>query len=509
MQVWLQGVVAALALKCFDRGTLILGRYFISLIHWFRNDLRVHDNTALDAATRQGATIALYIISPKQWQQHDDAACKVEFWRRNLDELSTQLAALNIPLLIRECDDWQAIPALMTELCQQYAVSQVYCNQEYPINERARDQAVATALERQGIGFTACLDLLLFEPGSVLTKTGTYFKVFGQFKRVCQQRLYDQLPEVLAAPKQQVKQSIEPDPVPAQIAGFEQVSDELMQHWPVGEALAWQRLQDFADQAIRDYDHSRDFPALQGTSQISAYLNAGVLSIRQCLHAALKAANGELFGANEGINTWITQLLWREFYQHILVGFPAVSRHQPFKAKTRQLKWRHAPDDLQRWQAGETGFPIIDAAMRQLKATGWMHNRLRMIVAMFLSKNLLIDWRDGERWFMQHLIDGDLAANNGGWQWSASTGTDSVPYFRIFNPITQSQKIDKDGEFIRHWLPELAHLDKKSIHAPHLAAKLVRDSVDYPSPLVDLASSRDRALAAFAGLSDELTKKLP
>ncbi len=193
-------------------------------------------------------------------------------------------------------------------------------------------------------------------------------------------------------------------------------------------------------------------------------------------------------------------MLWREFYKHILVGYPQVSRHKAFRAHTEALPWRTAPDDFEAWQQGRTGIPLIDAAMRQLLHTGWMHNRLRMVVAMFLSKNLLIDWRKGEQHFMRHLIDGDLAANNGGWQWSASTGTDSVPYFRIFNPVTQSQRFDPDGRFIRHWLPELTQLDNKTIHLPVKSSDLF-DTSRYVSPIVDLGKSRQRALAAFKGLS--------
>lgn len=471
-------------------------------LHWFRSDLRIHDNTALDAAASQGPVLALYIITPKQWQQHQDAACKVDLWRRQLIALSADLARLNIPLLIRHCDWWQDIPGVLLDICQQSQISHVHCNAEYAVNERLRDTAVQQCLQQQQIGFSSYLDQLLFEPGTILTRTGSYFKVFGQFKNSGLQRLYDQLPVLLPAPKPQAALAICSDPVPEHIDGFATVSPQIQHIWPAGEAVARQQLDEFADKAMRDYATQRDFPALNGTSQLSPYLSAGIVSIRQCLHAALSAADGELFGPNEGINTWITQLLWREFYQHILVGFPAVSRHQPFKPQTAKLAWRQAPDDLQRWQQGQTGFPIIDAAMRQMLQTGWMHNRLRMIVAMFLSKNLLIDWRLGEQWFMQHLIDGDLAANNGGWQWSASTGTDSVPYFRIFNPISQSQKIDPDGRFIRQWLPEIAHLDNQAIHAPHLSPQLCPAALDYPAPMLDLAASRERAMAAFAALSN-------
>ncbi|ERI52767.1 hypothetical protein N878_17765, partial [Pseudomonas sp. EGD-AK9] len=216
---------------------------------------------------------------------------------------------------------------------------------------------------------------------------------------------------------------------------------------------------------------------------------------------ALRANRGEFDSGNPGAVTWINELLWREFYKHILVGYPRVSMHRAFRQETEALPWRDAPDELAAWQQGRTGLPIVDAAMRQLRATGWMHNRLRMIVAMFLTKNLLIDWREGERFFMRQLIDGDLAANNGGWQWSASTGTDAAPYFRIFNPISQSQKFDPDGHFIRHWVPELAGLNKRDIHDPAALGGLLAPA-GYPRPIVDLARSRERALAAFKHLGN-------
>ena len=266
-----------------------------------------------------------------------------------------------------------------------------------------------------------------------------------------------------------------------------------------GEQAAQQRLSIFTAAAIDGYLDQRDFPAKPGTSQLSAYLAAGVISVRQCLHAALAANQGEFDSGKPGVITWINELLWREFYTHILVGYPKVSRHRAFKPETEALAWRNAPKDLLAWQQGRTGFPIIDAAMRQLLATGWMHNRLRMIVAMFLTKNLLIDWREGERFFMQHLVDGCLAANNGGWQWSASTGTDSVPYFRVFNPVSQSKKFDPNGDFIRRWVPELKHLSAKEIHQPKLLSGLF-GTEDYPKPIVDLSTSRLRAIEAFKNL---------
>ena len=263
----------------------------------------------------------------------------------------------------------------------------------------------------------------------------------------------------------------------------------------MGEQHALTLLDQFIDEHLTDYKTARDLPALSGTSQLSAYLNIGVISIRQCLQALFRQQHGHFEIQSEGQQTWLDELLWREFYQHVLFDFPQVSKHQPFQAATKRIRWRDDPIALKKWQQGQTGIPIIDAGMRQMLATGWMHNRVRMICAMFLSKNLLIDWRKGEQWFMQHLIDGDLAANNGGWQWCASTGTDAVPYFRVFNPITQSQKFDPDGEYIRQWIPELAQFDHKTIHEPY--AKHQALSADYPQPIVDLKMSRLRAIEAF------------
>jgi deoxyribodipyrimidine photo-lyase len=466
---------------------------------WFRTDLRVQDNSALANAMTSGPTVALYLISPGQWQAHDDAPSKVDFWLRNLSSLASELDKLNVPLLVRHADDWSAAPQVISQLCQELQIASVQVNEEYGVHESRRDQAVADELDTLGINFNSHLDQIFFKPGSVLTKSGTYFQVYSQFRKVCYQRLHTALPTRIATPNAQSPLAINSDAIPQQVAGFATPSDTLRQLWPAGEAEAQRRMDDFTAQQIDFYQSARDFPAKPGTSQLSAYLAAGVISPRQCLHAALAANQGEFDSGNVGVITWINELLWREFYKHILVGYPRVSMHRAFRAETEALAWRDAPLELKAWQEGRTGLPIIDAAMRQLLATGWMHNRLRMVVAMFLTKNLLIDWREGERFFMRHLIDGDLAANNGGWQWSSSTGTDSAPYFRIFNPLSQSQKFDPDGRFICHWLPELVGLNKTNIHNPAAMAGLF-SIADYPAPIVDLSMSRSRALAAFKSL---------
>ncbi|MGY4490612.1 deoxyribodipyrimidine photo-lyase [Pseudomonas sp. TE3610] len=466
---------------------------------WFRTDLRLHDNTALAAACAQGPTLAVWLVSPAQWHQHDDAPCKVDFWLRNVAALSEQLAAKHIPLLIRTVDTWDKAPQVLLTLCQEHNISAVHCNEEYGVNESRRDAAVQQTLDKEGIALNSYLDGLLFKPGSILTKTGNYFQVFSQFRKVCYERLHQSVPAVVRAPSAQAPVHVARDEVPTQVQGFPTPSAPLQALWPAGEDEAKRRLDHFADEPIEYYNTERDIPSRPGTSQLSAYLAAGVVSPRQCLHVAMNHNRGEFDSGNVGAVTWINELLWREFYRHILVGYPRVSMHRAFRSETEALAWRHAPKELEAWQRGRTGIPIIDAAMRQLLETGWMHNRLRMVVAMFLTKNLLIDWREGERFFMRHLIDGDLAANNGGWQWSASTGTDAAPYFRIFNPHSQSARFDEHGVFLKQWLPELADLNTKEIHNPAGAGGLFGPA-GYPQPIVDLGKSRERALTAFKNL---------
>ncbi|WP_422776369.1 deoxyribodipyrimidine photo-lyase [Pseudomonas mediterranea] len=464
---------------------------------WLRSDLRLNDNTALAAAAARGPCVAVYLTSPEQWRAHDDAPCKIDFWLRNLASLSAALNELNIPLLIRHAPHWDQAPSVLLTLCRELSIDAVHVNEEYGVNEARRDAETARSLKAQGIDFHSYLDQLLFKPGSVLTRTGSYFQVFSQFRKVCYSRLHRSLPKLIRAPSRQAPTAIRRDPVPTQVEGFAPPGESLRALWPAGENEARRRLDTFVDQHLDFYQSERDFPARPGTSQLSAYLVAGVVSPRQCLHAALQANQGEFESGSVGTVTWINELLWREFYKHILVGFPRVSRHRAFRPETEALAWRNAPEELTAWKQARTGLPIIDAAMRQLLETGWMHNRLRMVVAMFLTKNLLIDWREGERFFMQHLIDGDLAANNGGWQWSASTGTDSAPWFRIFNPLSQSEKFDREGRFIKRWLPELNDLDQQQVHNP-LGGLF--DRTGYPAPIVNLSQSRERALGAFRNL---------
>ncbi|WP_240905326.1 deoxyribodipyrimidine photo-lyase [Bordetella hinzii] len=460
---------------------------------WLRSDLRLHDNPALAAAAAQGPVRAVFLAAPGQWRAHGDAPAKVDFWRRNVLALGRSLGELGIALDVLPVHDWSQAPQALAGFCATHDIGAVHVNAEWALNEQRRDQACDARLRVAGIPFTRHHGATLLPPGSVRTGKGDPYRVFTPYTRACREILRAAPPAAVRAPKAQGP-AREMPPLPA---SWPESAHTLAALWPAGEAHAHERLRAFLDKDLARYHERRDLPAVPGTSALSPYLACGVLSPAQCLRAALRANQGEIDTGQAGARAWITELLWREFYQHLLAAYPGLSMHQPMRPETARLAWRDAPQDLAAWQAGRTGIPIVDAAQRQLLATGWMHNRLRMVSAMFLSKNLLIDWRLGEAWFMNHLVDGDLAANNGGWQWSASTGADAVPYFRVFNPVTQSRTFDPDAVFLRRWLPELAGLDDKAIHDPTADE---RRAAGYPEAIVDLKHSRLRAIEAYARL---------
>lgn len=465
---------------------------------WFRTDLRLADQPALTAAMTQGDAIALFVISPAQWTEHGDSANKVDFWLRALKELSKALDRLNVPLKILQVPHWKDLPQALLDFCLTHNVTEVHCNREFGVNERRRDRAAYALLAQQNISLIGHQGGTLLVPGSVKTGSDSYYRVFTPFAKACREKLRSAPYRVLPVPTPQPKRNLPAaDKVPETLAGWERPSDAIQKGWPADMQAAAARLEDFAANRMVHYKRDRDFPAISGTSALSPYLAAGLISVGQCWQQALLHNHGELDTGQQGMITWMNELLWREFYQHLLHGYPTLSMHQPMRPETNAVQWRNSPSDFQAWCEAKTGVPIVDAAMRQLVQTGWMHNRLRMVVAMYLTKNLLLDWRLGEAFFMRHLIDGELAANNGGWQWSASTGADSAPYFRVFNPISQSQKFDPEGAFIRHWLPELASLSNKDIHDPTPISRL---ALHYPNQIVDLRSSRVRAIEAFSSL---------
>ena len=466
---------------------------------WFRTDIRAEDNKALYQASQAGDVVGVYLIQPGQWADHDDSPNKLFFSLSCVASLQRRLAKLNIPLLVKEADYYSDSAELLLNLACSLKCQGVWFNDEYGVNEQNRDRKVTEVFDAAGLSAHRFTDAVLVEPGRVTTGKGEAFKVFTPFKKAVYRYLKPEDWMPCPSPSKQTLLDIASDPVP--VDRYTPTASNILERWGPDEASAHKSLNDFIESRVQHYVEQRDFPALDGTSSLSPWLVAGVLSIRQCFDAAVRANNGELDSGNAGITCWLGELVWREFYRHILVAFPRVSMHRPFQVETDKLDWRNDPALQEAWESGKTGFPLVDAAMRQLVATGWMHNRLRMVTAMFLSKNLMLDWRIGERFFMRHLVDGDLAANNGGWQWSASTGTDAAPYFRMFNPVSQSEKFDPDGTFIRTWVPELAALDNKTIHQP-LAGKTgdLFGALDYPAPIVDHSASRQRVIGAFKGL---------
>ena len=466
---------------------------------WFRRDLRLKDNSALSNACKEAddGVVAVYLMTPDQWTEHNDAHLKVKFWLANLHILSQSLSELNIPLLIERCETFSDAPDAVVAIAKRHDCGDIFFNGEYEVHESDRDEALAKAAEEAEIETHRFHDRLIVPPHEIKTKEDTFYTVFTPFQKRWN-RVAGNFASTANKPRKQKKIDVKPDDVPQRINGFK-FADLPTDLWPAGEEEAERRLTNFLNR-IENYGQARDVPSIDGTSQLSPYLAAGVLSPRQCLSRAM-TANGGGVGGDGGAATWISELAWRDFYTHVMVGYPRVSKDLPFKEKTKKLKWRSSKKDLEAWKAGQTGYPIVDAGMRQLNQTGWMHNRLRMVTAMFLTKNLLIDWREGEKYFMETLIDGDLAANNGGWQWSASTGTDAVPYFRIFSPFSQSKRFDEEATFIKEMCPELSEVPAKAIHDVEKLPKAIKEvGANYPSYIVNYKESRERALAAFKSL---------
>lgn len=465
---------------------------------WFRSDLRIHDNTALATAAREGPVIGVFLRCRRHWQGHGLGANKLDFWSRGVTALQASLEGLNIPLLHRDLDDFSEAPGALLAIAHELGAGSLHFNHEYPLDEVNRDRAVASAFATASLSARGHHDGVAFAPGELLTGKGDFYAVFTPFSKAWHRQLSADRLALRDTPAAQSLMSIPSDPLPEGPPLQAPPIDESF--WPAGEAPAADRLARFLRFRGRHYKRQRDFPAIRGTSELSPYLALGMISHRQCLQAVLAENDGSLAEGDAGLTAWVSELVWREFYQHVAFGFPRVCRHRAFQVATERLPWRNDDAGFAAWCEGRTGYPIVDAAMRQLVATGWMHNRLRMVTAMFLTKHLLIDWRRGEAFFLRHLVDGEFAANNGGWQWAASTGTDAAPYFRIFNPTTQSQRFDPEGTFLAEWLPELADLPPEARHAP---PRDLLGGVDYPPPIVDHKAARARALDAFKSLTTD------
>jgi len=465
------------------------------VIWWIRRDLRISDNPRLSTAISMGdEVIPIFILDPILMNSDYTSEKRKAFLLSGLRILDSELRKNDSYLIIREGNAFEEL----SKLTYEYQVSSILAEPDYSTYSINRDKEVASKLPVYWIGSPSILP-----PGSVLKSDGTPYTVFTPFSKAWKS-LTSNIP---------IKNSSSNLPIftPLHIPSLSIPTSSSSTLFKPGEDEAQHRLSKFTQietdtlrnslPAIFKYNSGRNQLDVEGTSQLSPYLRFGMLSARQALFAsefAIQNANNQ--DAQMNAESWLNELIWRDFYIHILHHFPHV-RRQNFRKIN--IKWEYNSQIFEYWANGETGYPIIDASMRQLIETGWMHNRARMIVASFLTKDLLIDWRWGEKWFMQHLIDGDPAANNGGWQWIAGTGTDAAPFFRIFNPIHQAQKFDPKGNFVRKWLPELQLVPNEYIHEPwKMPSEIQRKSKcvigkDYPAPIIDHYWARQRTLQVF------------
>lgn len=469
------------------------------VIVWLRRDLRLNDNLAVQSAIQSGCPIILlFIIDPALMEKSPDfGVTRLKFMLaalRSLDETLRQEYSRR--LLVQRGNAISVIQSLV----EITGAAALYFNLDYTPYARKRDEAV---LREVGIPIHTFHDRLLVAPGEITTADGKPFTVYTPFKN-----RWRDYPKTASSPQDYTLTS---DHF-YDISGLHNLRIPSLQDLGVSENIAIpeastsaaiKRLTAFTEHRIYAYSETRDRLAnpfddsLIGTSVLSPYIRFGLVSPRQIRETAAQAySRAPDQQARDSVTKWMDEITWHEFYTHVLWHFPHAAQGN-FNRKYDAVKWRDSPQDLTLWKQGQTGYPVVDAAMRQLQATGWMHNRARMIAASFLTKDLLIDWREGERHFMNWLIDGDIAANNGGWQWVAGTGTDAQPYFRIFNPVLQSKKFDPNGVFIRQWLPELRDVPNRFIHEPWLMETPPRN---YPPPMIDHQEARERTLNAYTAI---------
>lgn len=467
--------------------------YTKSLV-WFRRDLRDYDHAALYHALKTSSQVYCAFIFDTDIldQLQDKADRRVEFIWESINELKTTLLAKGGDLIVLHGKAQDEIPKLARKL----EVEAIFTNHDYEPNAIARDAHVTSELEKSDIAFHHYKDQVIFEKNEVLNLAGKPYGVFTPYKNMWLKTVndfyikpypVDRYTQHLAKPTSSTLPSLES-------MGFQRTNLSNMR-LPTGMQGGLALFDDFKQRMSR-YKEARDFPAIKGVSYLSVHLRFGTVSIRHLAREAMQAAN-------IGSQSWLNELIWRDFYFQILHHNPNVAAGKTFKSEYEGLPFPNDMALFQAWCDGQTGYPLVDAAMRQLNTTGFMHNRLRMVAASFLVKDLLIDWRWGEQYFAEKLIDFDLSANNGGWQWAASTGCDAQPWFRIFNPITQSERFDTNGKFIRKYVTELASCNDKEIHAPWLIPPLRQQSIDtvigrdYPKPVVDHASQRVLALSLY------------
>jgi len=457
-------------------------------IHWFRNDLRMQDNTALfELLSRAEQWLPVFVLDPRLLRPTPRA----RFFLDALSRLGSELAGRGIPLLVREGRPEELLPKLLREA----GAALLSFNENATPFARRRDAEVCRRVEKDGVRVLARRDDVIFRAGEIQSQQGRPYAVYTPYRNAWWKRWREE-------PRLPRRSPNLPPPIPGYradaIPEAESFGAKDVDLPTAGEDAARRRLASFLDKGAQHYHEQRDLPAIDGTSRLSPYLRSGAISVRQCFERA-EEARAEDPRLGKGVGKWLDELLWREFYAAILEEHPRVQR-ESYRTEYDRLVWNDDADGFRAWCEGRTGYPIVDAGMRQLRATGWMHNRVRMIVASFLTKDLLIDWREGERFFYEWLVDGDPASNNGGWQWAASTGTDAQPYFRIFNPVSQGKRWDPDGSYVRRWVPELADLPDACVHSPWETGSLF---CDYPPPVVDHAERREEALERYRDAKEQ------
>ena len=452
-------------------------------IWWIRRDQRLDDNAALLAAAANGrGVIALFILDPAF--DSNRGTPRHTFLLAALTHLDGALRQRGSRLVVRAGEPLEVLREVLAES----KAAAIYAEGDVSPYARRRDEAIGKQLPLHLTGSAG-----VFPPAAVLKADGRPYTVFTAYSKA-----WRAVP--LGLPPGAAPLAFLPA---ARLDSLDLPNTPSLSLFPATEGEAQRRLEVFCAEKVGTYAFQRERMDMEGTSQLSPYLHFGLLSARRAVFAARRAAESAADGeSRRGAESWLNELIWRDFYQMILYHFPFVLK-TAFRADLRQINWRESEADQRAWQSGLTGFPVVDAGMRQLAATGWMHNRARMITASFLVKDLLINWQEGERWFMQHLVDGDAACNNGGWQWTAGVGTDAAPYFRVFNPRLQGEKFDPQGDYVRRWVPELARVPGQYIHQPELMAERMQTELkcvigrDYPRPVVDHAQARQRALAVY------------
>lgn len=486
-----------------------------AVVHWFKSDLRLSDNRGLHTAFQlardhQVPLIGLYILSPEDFTAHLTSPARVDFTLRTLELLQRDLAELDIPLYMETQEKRNKIPGRVVDLCKEWEANHLCGNVEYEVDELRRDAKLVRLCAENGIDFAPTPDTCVVTPGALSSQQGNQYAVYTPWFRSWLAFL-QQNPDNLELSEEPGSNpgdarkklsdlfdcQIPAAPKDKQVSSEEKKRFEEL--YPAGEHEAMRRLEKFLEEKGRKYDEMRSVLPGENTSLLSPYFACGALSARTAVVTAKRMNKNWLDRGDRGYMTWISEVAWRDFYKHVLAHWPFICMNKCFKPEHTNIEWEYDADQFQAWCDGKTGFPIVDAAMRQMRHCAWMHNRTRMVVSSFLSKDLMIDWRRGERYFMENLIDGDFASNHGGWGFGSSTGVDPQPYFRIFNPLRQSERFDPNGEYIRHWVPELRDIQGKAIHDPYSnkEAAGIAEKHGYPKPMVDHAESRARALERF------------